>query len=141
MEKCVNCISGVGCRWAGTHTYSNPNQDLLMRVLREKKDDTGGIPPPLLSDTDTIKEEGNNGVSASIETSSAVTIPGPSAPTAGSDVVASGRGSTSDAPLADWVLPVSDSIGKVVNLMDKDLQGMTQNQVCMQSCSHSFNFF
>ena len=66
-----------------------------------------------------------NGASASVASSA---VPDPMAPTAiGSDDVASGRGPTSsDAPLADWVLPVSDCMGKVVNVMDKDLQGKMQ---------------
>ena len=91
-----------------------------MRVLKEQKAATTGPP---LTKSDEIALEDTDGASSSLGVTNSAS-PGASFPSGPENVSGWGKTKTDvPPPLGDWMLPVSQSVGRVTNLMDKGLQG------------------
>ncbi|GAX79261.1 hypothetical protein CEUSTIGMA_g6701.t1 [Chlamydomonas eustigma] len=94
-----SCPYGISCRWAGSHTFSSPSQDILNKVLKEKK---------------------SNG--SDHEVTSTVTVPQVEV-----QDVRGGKEATGDTvliPSRDGCieLSVASVVDKTINNLEKDLQ-------------------
>ena len=133
------CLTGIACRWAGSHTFSNAHQDILVRVLAEQRALEAGSTSTGAAST-AAAEADSAEPSRGTEAASPAAVPK-------LDLAAGAQASVSGDTCDQYLslisrrspqmsthhpveLPVSETIEKAVNLMAREVQNKLWKNRC-----------